>query len=140
MSRKTIQYQICGLDYIYLRVPVAKTKDGEEYIDLPMDTIDKTIAKHLIENKIPIRGAEVIFLRKSLGMSLNDWAKKFGMSAAGVLKWEKSKDNRLSRVNEAAVRALCAELLKVNLKGTWSELVADSFTPKKLSLKIDDAA
>jgi len=73
-------------------------------------------------------------------MSLQQWASKFDLSAAGVLKWEKNRKGRLSMVNEAAVRALCAELLEVEIDGTWSNLVGKENTPKRLSLKLDDAA
>ncbi len=140
MASKTIHYRICGLDYVYLIVPVSKLKGGEEMIDLPMGVIDKGIAFKLIEDRVPIRGAEVLFLRKALGLSLKDWADKFGLSAAGVLKWERALDKRLAPVNEAAVRAFCAEHLGVEFEGTWSELVADDKTPKKVSVKLPIAA
>lgn len=89
---------------------------------------------------MPIRGAEVVFLRKALGMTLSSWAKELGLSAAGIMKWEKDAKKRLSRVNEAAVRAFCAELLSIKLGGKWSELVAHDMTPKKLSLRMHKAA
>jgi hypothetical protein len=140
MANKTIHYRLCGLDYVYLIVPVLKLKSGEEMIDLPMGVIDKGIAFKIIEDRVPIRGAEVMFLRKALGLSLKDWANKFGLSAAGVLKWERARDKRLAPVNEAAVRAFCAELLGVVFEGTWSELIADNKTPKKVSVKLPLAA
>src|SRR5437868_2125363 len=109
MATKTIHYRLCGLDYVYLVVPVLKTKNGEELIDLPMGVIDRGIAAKLIEDRVPIHGAEAAFLRKALGLSLKEWASQFGLSAAGVLKWEKAHSRRLAPVNEAAVRAYCAE-------------------------------
>ena len=140
MANKTIHYQLCGLDYVYLIIPVSKTSHGEEYIDLPMGVIDRAIATKLIEERVPVRGSEVIFLRKALGMTLSRWGKELGLSPAGILKWEKGHKRRLSRVNEAAVRAFCAEQLGVDLTGKWSDLVALNSTPKRLSLKIKDAA
>ena len=140
MAHKTIHYQLCGLDYVYLLVPVSKTKHGEEYINLPMGVIDRAIATKLIEERVPVRGSEVIFLRKALGMTLSQWAKELGLSPAGIMKWEKAPKKRLSRVNEAAVRAFCAEQLDVDLTGKWSDLVARDATPKRLSLKVNDAA
>jgi hypothetical protein len=41
---------------------------------------------------------------------------------------------------EAAVRAFYAELLGVELEGTWSELIANDETPKKVSVKLPLAA
>jgi hypothetical protein len=140
MATKTIHYRLCGLDYVYLIVPVLKIKGGEEMIDLPMGVIDRGIAFKIIEDRVPIRGAEVAFLRKALGLSLKDWANNFGLSAAGVLKWEKAVGKRLAPVNEAAVRAFCAEELGVEVNGTWSELIADDETPKKVSVTLRTAA
>ena len=140
MSTKTIHYRLCGLDYVYLVVPVLKLKGGEEMIDLPMGVIDRGIAAKIIEDRVPIRGAEVSFLRKTLGLSLKDWAGNFGLSAAGVLKWEKALNKRLAPVNEASVRAYCAEHLGVEVTGTWTELVADDRTPKKVSVTLPSAA
>lgn len=140
MATKTVHYRLCGLDYVYLIVPVMKLKGGEEMIDLPMGVIDRGIASKLIEDRVPIHGAEVAFLRKALGLSLKDWAGKFGLSAAGVLKWERAIGKRLSSVNEAAVRAYSAEHLGVEVHGTWSELVADDRTPKRVSVTLPTAA
>lgn len=140
MKLKTIHYQICGLDYVYVRAPVQKFDGGEEYIDLPMGVIERAIATRLIEARVPVRGVEVTFLRKTFGLSLKDWAAEFGLSAAGVMRWEKAPTTRLSMVNEAAVRALSAELLEIDIDGAWSNLVAKDKTPKRLSLKLDSAA
>ncbi len=140
MAYRTIHYQLCGLNYVYVVVPTSKSSDGEEYIDLPMGVLDRAIAVKIIETRIPIRGAEVVFLRKALGMTLSSWAKELGLSAAGVMKWEKAAKKRLSRVNEAAVRAFCAEQLSVELGGKWSELLALDTTPKRLAVKMNRAA
>jgi hypothetical protein len=140
MAKSCIHYRLCGLDYIYLVVPVVKTRNGDEYLDLPMGVIDRAIAVRLIEARVPIHGAEVAFLRKSLGFSLKGWANLFGLSAAGVLKWEKSRETRLAPVNEAAVRALCAERLGVRVDGTWSALVAEDEPPVKVLVNLKRAA
>ncbi|MEZ4741691.1 MAG: hypothetical protein R3B45_04470 [Bdellovibrionota bacterium] len=140
MALKTIHYKISGLDYVYVRVPVTKDDDGEDYIDFPMGDIEEAIAVALIKSRVPLRGAEVIFLRKALGHTLKSWADALGLSAAGVLKWERATKQRLSTVNEAAVRAFCAEELGVELPGVLSQLVGKDKTPKRLSVKLEDAA
>ena len=139
MKYKTIHYRISGLDYIFIKAPV-KMVAGEEVIDLPMGIIDEEIAVKLIEDRVPIRGLEVKFLRKALGYTLKNWAAEFGLSAAGVLKWERSSKTRLSKVNEAAIRSFCAEKLEIEISSEWSSLVANEKTPKKLSLTIKEAA
>ena len=97
-------------------------------------------ASKLIEDRVPMRGLEIRFIRKSLGLTLKDWADALGLSAAGVLKWEKAKSTRLTKVNEAAVRSFTAEKLKIKIPSVWSKLVAKKDTPKRLSLKIARAA
>jgi DNA-binding transcriptional regulator YiaG len=140
MKVKTLPYRLCGLDYVFIVVPVAKTSSGEEYIDVEPQLIEGAIAVKLLEARVPIRGAEARFLRNVLGLSLKDWGRCFSLSAAGVHKWEKELTKRLVPVNEAAVRAFCAEELGVALTGKWSELVAKSNSPKKLALRISKAA
>ena len=56
MKLKTIHYRICGLDYVFVQVPILMTENGEEYIDLPMGVIEKAIARKLIKARVPIRG------------------------------------------------------------------------------------
>lgn len=140
MTFRTLPYRLSGLSYVYVAVPVARADDGTEYIDLPTNVIERAIATKLIEARVPVRGAEVAFLRKALGLTLKAWGQQFGLSAAGVQKWEKARTKRLAPVNEAAVRAYCAERLEVQLEGTWSDLVAGDKVPKRLSLKIKSAA
>lgn len=140
--KKDIHYTVCGLEYVYLiNAPVKKTKSGEIFIDIPMEILEHAIAKKILERKVPIRGSEVAFLRKSLGMTLDQLSKKLGITAAGLLKWERARDSRLSRINEAAVRSLCSELLKMpSFKGNWSELIASEEMPEKLELDFKKAA
>ena len=53
---------------------------------------------------------------------------------------EKAKATRLAKVNEAAVRALTAEILGIEIPSAWSKLVSKKDTPKRLTLKIGEAA
>ena len=138
-KNKTIKYTPCGLDYIYLaNAPIAKTEDGDEYIDMPVGKIELAIASAIIRCKVPLHGREVKFLRKSLKLPRNDWAKKLGISAAGIFKWENEPDRRLSKINEVAIRILCAEHLGIKLACKWDVLVSDDTYPHKL--EVDAAA
>lgn len=141
IKSKNLHYKSCGLDYVFVKVPISIDEDGEEYIDLPMQEVEMAIAYALIKLRVPLRGIEVKFLRKTLGLTLKDWSAKFGLTAAGSLKWETATATRLSRVNEVAVRAFCAEELGVEISGTLSSLVGKDKTPKRISVKLDlDAA
>ena len=68
------------------------------------------------------------------------FTKLLGLSAAGTLKWEKTATTRLSRVNEAAVRAFCAEQLGVKIPGIFSTLIGKDKTPKRILVKLGQAA
>jgi DNA-binding transcriptional regulator YiaG len=131
---KTIHYTLCGLEYVYLVNAPIGVDEGEEYIDLPPEQIDKMIATEIIRQGIPLRGREVLFLRKALKMNCNQWAEKLDVTASGILRWEQGGDKRLSKINEVAIRMLCAEELGVELEGKWSAVVAGSHVPERLEV------
>ena len=107
--KKTIHYSICGLEYVFLKnAPVKMTKFGE-VLDADSSAVELEIAKQIILQGVPLRGAEVQFLRKVLSLSLDKFGKKIGLSAPAILKWEKARKKRLQPINEVAVRALLAE-------------------------------
>ena len=131
---KTIHYTLCGLEYVYLvNAPVGK--DGkEEFIDLPPEEIDRMIAVEIIRQKVPLRGKEVLFLRKALKMNRNQWAEKLGVTASGILRWEEVREKRMSKINEAAIRMLCAEELGIELEPKWSKLATTEELPERLEV------
>ena len=51
---------------------------------------------------IPIKGAEVKFLRKSLGLSMERFGTLPGLSPPAILKWERDLKKRLHPTNEVA--------------------------------------
>jgi DNA-binding transcriptional regulator YiaG len=131
-----MHYAICGLDYVYLEdIPVARTKHGD-VIGVDLSIIERDIARELILQGIPLRGAEVHFLRKVLGASMDRFAKMLGLSAPSILKWERDRTRRLAPVNEVAVRALMAEQLDVDVQGTFTILKGKPETPARLMLPI----
>lgn len=131
---KTLHYTLCGLEYVYIVNAPIGIDDGEEYIDIPPEQIDRMIAVELVRQGVPLRGREVIYLRKALKMNRNQWAEKLGVTASGILRWEQGGDKRLSKINEVAIRMLCAEELGVELEGKWSSVVAGSELPERLEV------
>ena len=93
------------------------------------------MARALIEKGIPLRGAEVAFLRK-VGLSLAVLGAELGVSAPAVLKWERATDTRLHPMNEVALRALIAEHLGLPLAGHFSVLLGRDKAPATLRLRI----
>jgi DNA-binding transcriptional regulator YiaG len=133
-KRKTIHYTLCGLEYVYL-VDVPIGKDGsEEFIDLSPEEIDRMIAVEIIRQKVPLRGKEVLFLRKALKMNRNRWAEKLGVTASGIFRWEEAGEKRMSKINEAAIRMLCAEELGIKLDSRWSFLATTPKLPERLEV------
>lgn len=114
---------IGGLDYIeFQNVPMKDSEFGE-VIDCDYGILEKIAAKAIISERIPIRGREVAFLRKVLGLSRERFAARLDLTSGALVKWEKAMDERLHPVNEAAVRAFVAEQLGVEISGRFSELV-----------------
>ena len=138
VRRKTIQYGLCGLEYVFLVnapvVTIGKGNEKEEFVDLPPQEIDRMIAVEIIRQKVPLRGKEVLFLRKALKMNRNRWAEKLGVTASGIFRWEDASDKRMSRINEAAIRMLCAEELHIRLEPKWSKLTADGVLQGRLEV------
>lgn len=117
---------IGGLDYItFLNVPMRESKHGP-VIDMDPFELERMAARAIIEGGTPLRGAEVRFLRKVLGLSLEKFAVRLGLVSGSVFKWEKAETTRLHPINEVAVRTFMAEQLKISLPGAFSKLVGQS--------------
>jgi DNA-binding transcriptional regulator YiaG len=131
-----MRYGISGLDYVYLEnVPVRQTRHGL-IVDVEPAQLEREIAAEIVRRGIPIRGAEVQFLRKTLGLSLDVFGKRIGLSAPAILKWERAREKRLAPINEVAVRASIAEQLDISLEGKFTVLKGMDETPERLSLRV----
>ena len=136
MRKRTLHYAVCGLEYVYLtNAPIRQTGSGE-VLDADPRLIEREIACEIVRRGVPIRGAEVQFLRKSLGASLERFGRLLELSAPAILKWERARTKRLAPVNEVAVRALMAEKLGVEIDGKFTVLRGCSVTPSRLTLRV----
>jgi DNA-binding transcriptional regulator YiaG len=136
MKKACLHYRICGLDYIYLEnAPVRRTRHGD-VLDIDIAALEREIAWEIVSQGIPIRGSEVSFLRKVLGISMERFGRLLSLSGPAILKWERARTKRLAPVNEVAVRALMAERLGVEIKGKFTVLKGNSATPERLLLKV----
>jgi DNA-binding transcriptional regulator YiaG len=114
---------LVALEYIhFLNVPMKDSKHGP-IVDLSPEVLDRLAAKAVIVERVPLRGQEVQFLRKVIGLSLERFANKIGLSSGTVFHWEKASKERLAPVNEAAVRSLLAEELELEISGKFSQLL-----------------
>lgn len=111
-----------GFDYVNVTVPVRNTKFGE-VIDMDLAAIEKYVARQIISEQRPIHGLEVLFFRKTLGLSMGRFGAIFGLSGSAILKWEREPAKRLDAPNEIAVRSFVAEELGVPLVGSFSKMI-----------------
>ena len=128
---------VANLDYPEVHgVPMTVDDEcGEGIHAQVLGEVEHLVAVEIISQKLPIRGAEVEFLRKSIGLSRLEFARGLSLSDVAVLKWERAKSKRLAMVNEIAVRAYFAQRLKVKLLGTIDGLMGIDETPKKLVIQ-----
>jgi transcriptional regulator with XRE-family HTH domain len=106
-----------------------------DVIELKESILEGLAAEALIVHCVPLRGREVKFLRKVLGLTYSKFAAELGISPSAICKWEAREGERLHNFNEAALRAYFAEKLNVEISGKFSKLVAASSRPAKLVLK-----
>jgi DNA-binding transcriptional regulator YiaG len=135
MKTKTL-HGIGGLDYVEIKqVPIRTSVDKNvgDIITANMGEIERLVASEIIRQRVPLRGKEVLFLRKALGMSMEKFAVCLGLTAASILKWERASSKRLALVNEFAVRGFVAERLKLGAAVRFSDLNEMSESPSKLT-------
>ena len=126
---------IGGLDYItFKNVPMHESKWGD-VIELQESIMEKIAAEAIIVQRVPLRGCEVKFLRKSLGLTYDKFAAELGISASTACKWEQKPDERLSGFNEAALRAYFAEKYGIEISGKLSTLIGSPTRPVEIILK-----
>ena len=136
MKKKMKLEKFAGLEWVTVtNVPCQETKFGSGIDAKVLKRIEELVAGYIVEKCVPIRGAEVEFLRKTLGYSLGKIAAELGFSAPAILKWERARTRHLDRVNEVAVRTWAAEKLGLKITGQFSKLVAREDKPDPVTLK-----
>lgn len=92
---KSYRYAECGLPNVTIEnaVDVATcAKCGETYTGIPaIEGLHRALAAGLIRKKRRLAPAEIKFLRKSLGWSGVDFAKRMGATPETVSRWENGK-------------------------------------------------
>ena len=126
---KTIN-SYAGLEYVFVTL-----KKGSISIEDALE-IDYKIAKEIVKHK-PLRGKEILFLRKQLKLSCAKLSVMLGgtFDASTISKWEKKGDDRLSPSNEMYMRVFFAEQLHVRINAKSNELI-----PENSGEKIEYAA
>lgn len=111
-SRETIRYKESGLNNIALQNIKVRTceKCGNKLVSIPkIEELHRAIAVAFIKQKKRLSRDEIIFLRKYLGWSKADFAKKLRVKPAQVSRWESPTDPKKMEIrNELYLRALVA--------------------------------
>lgn len=92
--RSTYRYTESGLSNVMLSgitVHVC-TKCRTKYAELPaVQLLHAAIAKDILAQREALRGEEVRFLRKEMGIKAKDFAEMLGVTKVAVSRWENSK-------------------------------------------------
>ena len=91
--RENYLYDECGLRHITLiGVRVNRcARCGNYEVSIPrIEQLHRLIAKALIEKATRFTGDEIRFLRKSLGLSSGDFARRVGVTLETVSRWEQN--------------------------------------------------
>lgn len=103
-------YTQCGLDDVWLAngYHPEETEYGDGFRIDHADELHQTIAMSIINDKRPLRGQEVRFLRMAMNLSQESMAKALGVDRATVMRWERARDKALGVMQDIAVRTTYA--------------------------------
>lgn len=139
-KKRTIIYKGLGFPITLIDVPVRKIA-GEEILDIDMNRLQIAVLKLLIFKTTPLKGEQLRFIRKYLGMSTTEFAKKFGVTHPTILKWEKNQNAInpatdfyirlyvLQYIQEGDLKKLCTEIT--------AEMLAEHKEEKESTIEID---
>ncbi len=116
-------YTACGLDNVWLLSGYERetTSYGDGVSIRHMDHLHEMIARGLITEKKTLSGKEFRFLRKEMGLSQLELAKRMRMSDQQLARWEKA-ESELPGPADLLVRVLYCESLGINLPMKFNEL------------------
>jgi DNA-binding XRE family transcriptional regulator len=108
-------YEGLGFPVVLANVTLVK-KRGIWTPAIDYNKLQKGVLLALSHKPIPLTGNEIHFIRTYFEMTLENFGKRFGVTHAAVLNWEKMGD-KLAKINpttELCVRLLILEELKMN--------------------------
>ena len=80
-----------GFPVKLLNVPMVKIR-GKWTPDIDYNALTQAVLLNLCEKPVKLTGNEVRFIRQNFEMTLQQFAKRFAVSHAAVIKWEKAQD------------------------------------------------
>ncbi len=112
-TKGTHHYIESGLNNIYITgILIWKCTCGEIMPEIPrIEDLHKLIAKGLVEQKAPLKGSELRFIRKQMGMSAKDFSKLLYVSPVTVSRWETGTEN-IGPGNEKLIRLIYVQTIE----------------------------
>ncbi len=109
-GKELLHYRQCGLDNVWLAGGwrVEDTEYGGGLVVENADRLHRAIARAIAQGPRPLRGQDARFLRVMLDLSQEALAGLLGVDRATVIRWEKARKRRLSRMQDIALRATYA--------------------------------
>lgn len=133
MERKIKAHHIdygCGFPIVLLNVPMIKIR-GEWTPDINYNELEKSALLMLCHKPLKLSGNEIRFIRLYFEMTLQEFAKRFGVQHPTVVKWENYKDasTNMSLGTEKDIRLFIIKELKGQryIGALYSELEQKSF-------------
>lgn len=110
------RYPYYGLGFLVniLNVPMMEI-DGEWVPDIDFNRVENDMAYAVPLKPVELTGAEVHFLRRHLGWTMDELAGKLGVTRQCIVKWEKTRDSstKMDFANEKLFRMLVLNALGV---------------------------
>lgn len=109
-TRENRKYDFSGLEGVtLLDVEVLRCSScGEEEVGIPsIEGLHAALARHMAERKERLMPNEVRFLRKHLGLSTQDFARRMGVARETVARWESASEPlRMKTATERLLRLM----------------------------------
>lgn len=114
---KQFEYDGLGFPVILLNFPMTEVR-GIQVPDIDYNLLQRNILLVLCQKPFPLTGNEMRFIRQFLQMTYTDFAKKFGVTHASVIHWEKSRNAfaKISPTTELCIRLHILDVLHAKNK------------------------
>ncbi len=111
VTHEDLHYEECGLPYVFLKnIYTERCECGQIFRTIPkMAELHRLLALQLVRKSGPLENFEIAYLRKSLGWSKADLARKLHVQRTQPSKWEREENpTKMNPQNDLLLRALVA--------------------------------
>jgi DNA-binding transcriptional regulator YiaG len=93
-SKEVKNYNFLGFGFsVVLENVNVVERDGATYPDINVEALARKVMLYLTSSNHALTGSQVKFLRKRLGLTLEQFGQLLDVTHAAVCKWEAKKDN-----------------------------------------------